>query len=285
MKIFDCFLFFNELDLLHIRLEMLYDYVDYFIISECDSTFSGLDKPFYFEENRHIFKKYENKIIYLKHYNSKNIDNINNIYTDKKRIIFDNILSQYYAVKNTAITGYGMAHWCREVIHKEYITLGMDICDDDDVIMFSDLDEIPNPLKFIFDDRKHVLKQHNISYYINKQVQEPWWNGGMILKYKDIKNNSICHLRNNSRTSYNAILDAGWHLTHMGGKDRVIQKIKSWGHQEFNTDNIISNVQNNISNNRDIFNRNINIIDIDINGFYPEKMITFIKENYSYLIK
>ena len=46
MKIYDSFLFFNELDLLEIRLELLYDKVDYFIISECDSSFSGLDNHF-----------------------------------------------------------------------------------------------------------------------------------------------------------------------------------------------------------------------------------------------
>ena len=51
-KVYDCFMFFNELDLLEIRLETLDPYVDYFVISECDSTFSGIDKPYVFEKNK-----------------------------------------------------------------------------------------------------------------------------------------------------------------------------------------------------------------------------------------
>jgi len=62
-KIYDTFLFFNELDLLEIRLTMLYPHVDYFVISECDYTFSGKQKPFYFDENKEKFSKFMDKII------------------------------------------------------------------------------------------------------------------------------------------------------------------------------------------------------------------------------
>jgi len=58
MKIYDTFIFFNELDLLDIRLKILDNVVDYFIISEFNITHSGLKKEYIFEKNRDLFKKY-----------------------------------------------------------------------------------------------------------------------------------------------------------------------------------------------------------------------------------
>ena len=51
-KIYDCFLFFNELDLLEIRLNVLNDYVDYFVLVEATQTFTNKDKPLYYKENK-----------------------------------------------------------------------------------------------------------------------------------------------------------------------------------------------------------------------------------------
>jgi beta-1,4-mannosyl-glycoprotein beta-1,4-N-acetylglucosaminyltransferase len=283
VKIYDCFPLFNELDLLHIRLELLYNYVDYFVISECDSTFSGLDKPFNFELNRNRYKKYENKIIYLQHHDSKNIDIIDSQpYISKDS--YKNILKQYNAIKNTSLTDYGKPHWCRDFLHKDYIMLGLDICKDDDIIIFGDLDEIPDPTKLIFDGNAYILLQKNMTYNINKEVVNvtPWY-GSIITSYNNVKNNSLQMLRN-SRSTYIQIKDAGWHLTNMGGTNRIIEKIKGYGHQEYNNDNTIKNIENNLKNNRDIFNRAMAIYNIDINKYYPQNMITFIKENYSYLI-
>ena len=64
MKIYDIFIFFNELDLLEIRLNILDLYVDYFVIVECTETFSGLVKPLYYKENKDLFKKWNHKIIH-----------------------------------------------------------------------------------------------------------------------------------------------------------------------------------------------------------------------------
>ena len=64
MKIIDCFMFYNEIDILKIRLEELYDVVDYFIIIEATLTHNNTSKPLYFKENKHLFDKYESKIIH-----------------------------------------------------------------------------------------------------------------------------------------------------------------------------------------------------------------------------
>ena len=56
MKTFDCFLFFNELDLLEIRFNILNDFVDYFVIVEASQTFQGENKEFIFDRYEHMIK-------------------------------------------------------------------------------------------------------------------------------------------------------------------------------------------------------------------------------------
>ena len=65
MKIIDCFTFYNEIDLLTYRLNILYPIVDYFIIVESTHTHIGKEKPLFFNENRNLFEKFMNKIIHI----------------------------------------------------------------------------------------------------------------------------------------------------------------------------------------------------------------------------
>ena len=82
-KIYDCFNFFNELDILEIRLNVLYEHVDYFVIVESSITHSGEEKPFYFEENKERYSKFLDKIIHYKVYDTPN-DFINLNYGEDK---------------------------------------------------------------------------------------------------------------------------------------------------------------------------------------------------------
>ena len=63
--IYDCFQFYNEIDILKIRLNVLKDVVDKVVLSESTTTFSGKSKPLYFEENKELFKEFEDKIIHV----------------------------------------------------------------------------------------------------------------------------------------------------------------------------------------------------------------------------
>ena len=63
--IYDCFQFFNELDLLKLRLNILSPVVDKFVISEATETFSGLPKPLYYEENKEMFAEFNDRIIHV----------------------------------------------------------------------------------------------------------------------------------------------------------------------------------------------------------------------------
>jgi len=64
--IIDAFTFFNEYDMLEARLKYYYDFVERFIISECDHTHAGNYKGFNFEENLKRYDKYLDKVTYLK---------------------------------------------------------------------------------------------------------------------------------------------------------------------------------------------------------------------------
>lgn len=263
-KIYDSFLFFNEIDILHIRLELLYPFVDNFIISECDTTFSGNPKPFYYEENKHLFEKYADKIIYIKNTNTLDISDIP------------------VEIRESAVVDYGAPHWCREWLQREYVKKGMINCKDDDIIVFGDLDEIPDPIIFTLIDTNPIcLKQRNMIYYINKEQSENWY-GNQIAPYSYFKERTLNSIRG-ERQTFN-IIENGWHLSYMGGSDRVKSKIRSYGHQEYNNNYILDAVSSKIENGQDVLCRNISIFEYDTSQ-YPNNMMNLVDDKYSYLLK
>ena len=166
-KIYDCFPLFNELDLLEIRLELLYDKVDYFVISECDYTFSGLPKPFYFEENKDKFSKYMDKIIHLKNYDTEQFTNLQNKYDGKLGEQYQKIIDRLNYMIDKPETDYGKGHWCRDYLHKELTMLKIIDCNPDDIILFGDCDEIPNPEKI--SDVIELINKTNKSYVFGQK--------------------------------------------------------------------------------------------------------------------
>ena len=180
-------------------------------------------------------------------------------------------------------TDFGAPHWCRDFYHKELTMLGMDICESDDIILFGDCDEIPNPNKLKFDNT-YTLNQKNMLYYVNVENKTQSWNGTVIIKFSDLVNES-CMFTRDERMTFETIENAGWHLSWMGGKDRMIKKLISWGHQEYNNQHIKNNIYSFSDNNIDVFNRGIIIEDINIEEYYPKNIIDFIQKKYVYLIK
>ena len=116
-KIYCCFQFFNEFELLKLKLEELYNIVDYFVLSESKKTHSGFDKPLYFKENKHLFSKYTDKIIHQivtdTPANLQDLMNINPI-NDSHRKIIDNVKNSYWFDKN--IEGYMRDTYEKEIL-------------------------------------------------------------------------------------------------------------------------------------------------------------------------
>lgn len=255
MKIYDIFTFFNELELLEIRLNILDKYVDYFVIIEATETFSGKPKKLYFEKNKHFFKKYKHKII---HYTIKDVPK--DEYDLRKRLLDKNLDDLNREIINNALTSNnvpkGQIHWLKEFYQKESIKKALTALKSDDICFISDVDEIWNPKVKIDYSKNDIfkLKQFVYTYYLNNRSDEPWA-GTLVTKYKNIKNHCLNHLRTKSKTKYTYIKNGGWHFTNMGGAEQIKKKLESYGHQEFNNDEIKSKIEDRILNNQDFIGR------------------------------
>lgn len=262
-KIIDTFLFFQELDLLEIRLEYLYDKVDKFIILEACQTFTGKIKPFNFEENRDRFAKYLDKIIYFKVEDSHDsYDSVIEFLKSKNDESHNRVLN--IMESHTHYPKDGL-HWVLDTYHRESLHIAYDkYVLDEDIIFLSDLDEIPT--FSIFDDmellnssKPIVCQQHEFMYFLNYYNNSDWL-GTIFSKYKNIKEISLCMLRVDSK-EIRKIVDkkeynnGGYHFTSIGTVEDIKRKIQSWGHQEFNTQGILDRLEYNINTGQDIFER------------------------------
>ena len=276
--IIDSFLFFQELDLLEIRLSYLYPLVDKFIIIEAKQSFKGSSKEFIFEQNIKRYQKYLDKIIYYK------IEDIHLSYEELTKFleksnskIKKNICKflkehNFYDKDNLS--------WVLECYQRESIHISLKKeCKDEDIILLSDLDEIPSfkiikRLKQITPNYPMVFVQHEFQYFLNNYSSSNWY-GTIACPYKLIKKSSLNELRKNSN-KLNAIYNSGYHFTSIGDKKSIINKIESWSHQEFNNDIIKNNLEENIKNGKDIFYRlksNKNkVINLDRSEIIDERM-------------
>lgn len=276
--VYDCFQFFNELDILKIRLNVLAPYVDKFVISEATETFSGLKKPLYYEENKEMFAEFEDKIIHV--------------------VVED--------------TPPGDTH-VRDTFQKNAVTRGLKDCTDEDIIIFSDLDEIPNPKKIqeilndFQNDKIYHFAQRLFYCYLNMEevsgnllsyagefegVTQKKWIGSKMLSYKLMKElNLQCgELRFPERKEIGIrVDDGGWHFGYMGGhgerdiKKRVQEKVVSAAHQEYNSRHVLSQVTDQIKDGKDIFGRDASFVRCEIDESFPDYIREHQKE-LDYLI-
>jgi len=243
-KIYSGTQFFNELDMLEIRLETMSPYVDYFVISESVRTHAGNPKPLFYKENQDRYKRFHNKIIH------QIVDHTPLVYDDLTKIkplndihehIIHNIRNAYWLNPVEHIA------FIRDAYEKECISLALEGAADDDIIIIGDLDEIPRPeaLEAVlkdFNPNENYLFQNEMFYmYLNLQkVNEPWW-GVNVLSVENMLYSSISKIRQfkeGKRIGY-----GGWHFTYMGGEKAIIQKLESFSHQEFNNPQNKANVK------------------------------------------
>lgn len=215
--IYDTFLFYNELDLLEIRLNTLWNAVDYFVIAEATLTHQKEKKPLYFDENKQRFKKYEQKIIHL---------------------IIDDELGCYG----------DLAPWKYQ---RNCIKRGLKQCEAEDRIILSDVDEIPSPEQiFVAKEISQTIlfRQQLYYYFVDCRSIElnalPW---SIMFRYGDM--NSFQEMRDividvqakilggvpdGGRKDVLLLDNAGWHFSYLGGVDAIVQKIEAFADAEFN---------------------------------------------------
>lgn len=267
MKTYDCFLFFNELDLLDLRLNILNEYVDYFVIVESAITFQGEDKEFLFEKNKSRFAKFENKIIYFQ-VEKYDIDFAKLPFIAKPKNADEIVLNKIYKFIDDCphFDKKREFWWGNDFFQRECIwrALAQAKPSSDDIIMISDVDEIPNPeiIKSLkgkfFPESLFCLRQHEFCYYLN-YYHNPNWVGTCCFLYASFKNVSLNAIRFSTKRdeglSSQIIKNGGWHFTSMGNIEAIKNKIRSWGHREFNDSATLSSVEYNVKHGYDIFRR------------------------------
>lgn len=223
---YDIFTFNNELDLLDIRLNILNEYIDYFVIVEATETFSGIPKPLYYELNKEKFSNFHHKII---HYIIKdtpvNFDDFN----------CDQIILKL-ANENSNVTREHIC-WLKEFYQKESIKKAIINLNDADICFVSDLDEIWNyNIDYTINIENTIYKpmiENCYINYLNVKTNEYWspetnpFTGPIVLIYKNLKDKCLNDLRTLKKTNYSFIKNGGWHFNAIGG---IEKKIKDFDH-------------------------------------------------------
>ena len=234
MRIFDCFMYFDEEMILDVRLNTLNKFVDYFVIAESKFTHSGKKRNLNFNINK--FEKFKDKIIYLiydKEDQGIEIINENDHKNDKARKTIMN------AVK-------------RENGQRNYLQKGLDAAENEDIILISDVDEIPNLINIDFANFKNKIiqfKQEMFYYKFNLKLPNTFWIGTKACKKKNlirpqwlrnIKDRKYPFYRLDALFSDKKFIDVkliengGWHFTNLKSAEQIKYKLRSYlHHREF----------------------------------------------------
>ncbi len=214
--IVDAFLFFQEYEMLEFRLKLLYPYVDKFVIVEADKTFSGLDKPFNYEQYKQRYSWAEDKIKYFKLYCDTSALNL----TDKP-------------------TKFQPNHDCWQIEYSQRgaIIAAYEEFSDEDILIMGDVDEIPSreAIEWAKNNVRLlpvVCQQHLFCYNLRHLIQDIWC-GSIFSTLRTARNIGTQELRNR-RNILTRICNAGWHLSYFSNSDAIIKKIEAFSHQELN---------------------------------------------------
>jgi beta-1,4-mannosyl-glycoprotein beta-1,4-N-acetylglucosaminyltransferase len=205
--IYDCFTFFNEFDILDIRLHEMDPWVDRFVLVESGETFSGNPKPLWFLRNRHRFEAFLPKIDHLV----------------------------------APLRRKGTNPWERQSLQRSFAMKVLDNCADGDLILISDVDEIIMGMDFAETqgDEKGMTTFYlkNYFYYMNL-LRGGGWPGPVMMSYGTLKSDydsSLWEARRLRRRCDQRIKKGGWHFSNMGGKDAVLLKIQSSCHYDISS--------------------------------------------------
>tara|TARA_B100001057_G_scaffold122920_1_gene121791 strand:- start:922 stop:1779 length:858 start_codon:yes stop_codon:yes gene_type:complete len=219
-------MYFDEDMLLDIRLNTLEKYVKKFVIAEANYTHNGDQKKLKFDLNK--FKKFKDKIIYL-------------IVDQKPKDLRETNLSDLEK-RNSAILDNAVL---RENFQRNYLFNEIKKFHDEDLVIISDLDEIPNLENFSYKKRITIFKQKMIMYKLNLAYPDFLWTGSKLCKKKHLISpqwlrnirTKIYHLWRLdimfSKKKYNnleIINDGGWHFSNIKSPENIDFKLKSFLH-------------------------------------------------------
>tara|TARA_B100001123_G_C15151941_1_gene963846 strand:- start:377 stop:1186 length:810 start_codon:yes stop_codon:yes gene_type:complete len=257
MKIYDCIQFFNEENILDLRLNILDEFVDYFVIVESTTDHQGNIKKLNFDINK--FGKFKKKIIYI-------------IVEDTA----ENIKKPHQG-QNSQVERY----------QRNSIMRGLKNCDMNDLVIISDVDEIPDLNKLnLYDKKKYaVFSQRKFDYKLNLlNVTEGDWYGSKICLKKnlrspqwlrDLKFKKYPFWRIDKVRNLQVIKDGGWHFSYLQSPENIIKKITSFSHGERNKPEFANqkSIEEKIKMKKNIFDLGFSYKKIDIDNSYPKYII------------
>lgn len=243
---YDCFMFFNENDILEIRFNEHWNFVDKFIIVEVAETHTGLKKDLLFDHER--FKKYSSKIIY------KSFDSFSELQNKHPNIISSNIYKTVSQQPNLYLLD-----WVRDNIQAEYLTVLVSEQNPlpSDIVLFSCADEILNKQAFYeadkifsrnegFDLYCHILNKYITQssdyrpvlsfesdlYAYKLNLFSKKTSVGCMTEFSNLSKIKHTELRYYSISTHESIKNAGWHFTFLDNTDgeKALSKYKSWAH-------------------------------------------------------
>lgn len=279
--IIDAFLFNNEIDLLKIRLSLLDKKIDKFYLIEAKETFTKKKKELFFNENKKLFTKYQNKI---------------------KHIVIESYPSHLHSA------------WDREYYTRKFLTKVIKKENKpNDILIFSDIDEIPNPnnldhiISFTRNSKKKLLSILNLQVfncYFNNHIINEIFLGNIIVKLNLINDNfDLSDARNFNNYLLSNILppeypdtdnrfndikkyidrikvyyNSGWHFSYIGNAKYIQNKLLSFSHTEYQKDKYLNlnTINKNLNQNVDILDRK-NLI---INTVYPYDFPLNFNDNF-----
>ena len=221
MRIFDCTLYYDEDLILETRLNILDKYVDKFIICESTFTHSGKEKKLNFDIKK--FSSFKKKIIYL--VNDTEPTNLS------------------YSKNNKELPEQMRPNAMKRIANqREFLINGLQEANENDMILYSDNDEIPNPETLnenLLKEKISIFEQKLFYYKFNLLYEKILWFGTRACKKKDLPKFEVLRLikpkkysfyrldtlfKNNKRMDVQIIKNGGWHFTRVLSPDEIHQK-------------------------------------------------------------
>ena len=264
-------MYFDEDLVLDMRFNILNNYVDQFVIAESTKDHTGKDKKLNFDIKN--FSKFKEKITYI--------------------IVEDMPTNLKFYKKNWPV------HHLRDQHQRNALSRGYKNSNDDDLIMISDIDEIPNPNKIKLFDVKNkyaCFMQKNFQSKINLlNISDKYWMGTKIIVKKYLKFPQWLRNIKTSKPPFwkfykprqpQLIYDGGWHFSFLKKPEGISKKIKSYSHSEYNktiyTDE--KKIEERVKSRTDIFDRNFKYEKIHIDDTFPKYILENINKYKDWII-
>ena len=256
MNIYDCIMYFDEDLILELRLNILNEYVDKFVIVEATRDHAGNKKSLNFDIKK--FPQFENKITYL---------------------IVDDIPEKVENYKK----GWS-PNFFRENFNRNAISRALTECSQNDLIIISDADEIPNLeiLNYIQIKKFAIFSQKEFIYKLNL-ISNQSWNGSSICIKKYLKSPQWLRDKKFTRRGFlrkiffktQFLTNGGWHFSFLKNPDGIIKKLNSYAHSEFAVFGNHEFIKKNIENKKFFIDPNKKLKIVPIDESFPR----YIREN------